>query len=419
MPAAAGAGPGSAAAPPPARLCLLALALPLALSGRGAAAEPSRTVYTNHWAVRVRGGPAEAARLAAAYGYISLGQVRGGGQVPGYRERGLRGRAERGVAPGAWWGVAELSGVPGAERRGGSRGTVGARGSCGGGGACTGRLRGGLGSCRGDPGTGEAPGAPAPGACGDSRELPGARTVSPGGGRLRGVPEPGSCRGSDAVAPGFGELPGVSGSDRRRESRGAAGSPGTEVVPGVPGRWAPPAPGSRRDGDDAAMLAERFGAGGRPRPRHPSRPPAQCRALAPRLLLGVPSPRSPPAGDCTSSSHPAFVDLTNFGLSGPRLSEIFGNTKNFCFQSRAAHGWLKGDFQHGSSFPSQFLHPLYKPRCGLVSLEFPPEFVAPALPGCSVLFWLGGTSGCLPAQGVSWIINYNLALYRNPAFKYN
>ncbi|XP_052663906.1 proprotein convertase subtilisin/kexin type 6 isoform X3 [Harpia harpyja] len=76
MPAAAGPGPGRAAPPPPpARLCLLALALPLALTGRGAAAEPSRTVYTNHWAVRVRGGPAEAARLAAAYGYISLGQI--------------------------------------------------------------------------------------------------------------------------------------------------------------------------------------------------------------------------------------------------------------------------------------------------------------------------------------------------------
>ncbi|XP_038003327.1 proprotein convertase subtilisin/kexin type 6 isoform X2 [Motacilla alba alba] len=74
MPA-AGPGAGSAAAPPPARLCLLALALPLALPGRGAAAEPARTVYTNHWAVRVRGGPAEAARLAAAYGYISLGQI--------------------------------------------------------------------------------------------------------------------------------------------------------------------------------------------------------------------------------------------------------------------------------------------------------------------------------------------------------
>uniref|UniRef100_A0A8C3N9J8 Proprotein convertase subtilisin/kexin type 6 n=1 Tax=Geospiza parvula TaxID=87175 RepID=A0A8C3N9J8_GEOPR len=74
MPA-AGPGAGSAAAPPPARLCLLALALPLALPGRGAAAEPARTVYTNHWAVRVRGRPAEAARLAAAYGYISLGQI--------------------------------------------------------------------------------------------------------------------------------------------------------------------------------------------------------------------------------------------------------------------------------------------------------------------------------------------------------
>ncbi|XP_051484547.1 proprotein convertase subtilisin/kexin type 6 isoform X2 [Apus apus] len=75
MPAVVGAGQGSGAVPPrpPARLCLLALAL--ALSGRGATAEPSRTLYTNHWAVRVRGGPAEAARIAAAYGYISLGQI--------------------------------------------------------------------------------------------------------------------------------------------------------------------------------------------------------------------------------------------------------------------------------------------------------------------------------------------------------
>ncbi|KAJ6662931.1 hypothetical protein lerEdw1_011135 [Lerista edwardsae] len=34
-----------------------------------------RAVYTNHWAVRVRGGPGEADRLASAYGYLNLGQV--------------------------------------------------------------------------------------------------------------------------------------------------------------------------------------------------------------------------------------------------------------------------------------------------------------------------------------------------------
>lgn len=116
MPA-AGPGAGSAAAPPPARLCLLALALPLALPGRGAAAEPARTVYTNHWAVRVRGGPAEAARLAAAYGYISLGQVRAAGAPAAGRcggtaagDAGLGGRAgdrplDRGAAGGLTPGI--------------------------------------------------------------------------------------------------------------------------------------------------------------------------------------------------------------------------------------------------------------------------------------------------------------------------
>uniref|UniRef100_A0A8C2UGR4 Proprotein convertase subtilisin/kexin type 6 n=1 Tax=Coturnix japonica TaxID=93934 RepID=A0A8C2UGR4_COTJA len=72
-PPASAPAPRRAAPPPPAPLCLLVLTL--LLWGRGGAAGPSRTVYTNHWAVRVRGGPAEAARLAAAYGYISLGQI--------------------------------------------------------------------------------------------------------------------------------------------------------------------------------------------------------------------------------------------------------------------------------------------------------------------------------------------------------
>nr|XP_060611471.1 proprotein convertase subtilisin/kexin type 6 isoform X1 [Anolis sagrei ordinatus] len=35
----------------------------------------SRSVYTNHWAVRVSGGALEAERLAAAYGYLNLGQI--------------------------------------------------------------------------------------------------------------------------------------------------------------------------------------------------------------------------------------------------------------------------------------------------------------------------------------------------------
>ncbi|KAL4660764.1 proprotein convertase subtilisin/kexin type 6-like isoform X1 [Arapaima gigas] len=36
---------------------------------------PSRDVYTNHWAVRVSGGPREADRLASKYGYTNLGQI--------------------------------------------------------------------------------------------------------------------------------------------------------------------------------------------------------------------------------------------------------------------------------------------------------------------------------------------------------
>lgn len=38
------------------------------ITGRG-------DVYTNHWAVRITGGPEQVDRIAAKYGYINLGQV--------------------------------------------------------------------------------------------------------------------------------------------------------------------------------------------------------------------------------------------------------------------------------------------------------------------------------------------------------
>lgn len=50
---------------------LLLLALPAACS----ALPPPRPVYTNHWAVQVLGGPGAADRVAAAHGYLNLGQV--------------------------------------------------------------------------------------------------------------------------------------------------------------------------------------------------------------------------------------------------------------------------------------------------------------------------------------------------------
>jgi hypothetical protein len=34
-----------------------------------------RNVYSNHWAVRIAGGPGEADHIAAKYGYTNLGQV--------------------------------------------------------------------------------------------------------------------------------------------------------------------------------------------------------------------------------------------------------------------------------------------------------------------------------------------------------
>lgn len=37
---------------------------------------PSRSVFTNHWAVRLTGGSEEADKLASKYGFTNLGQVR-------------------------------------------------------------------------------------------------------------------------------------------------------------------------------------------------------------------------------------------------------------------------------------------------------------------------------------------------------
>ncbi|XP_049762033.1 proprotein convertase subtilisin/kexin type 6 isoform X2 [Elephas maximus indicus] len=72
--AGAARGPGGAGIRPLAPRAwrwLLLLALPAACS----ALPPPRPVYTNHWAVQVLGGPAAADRVAAAHGYLNLGQI--------------------------------------------------------------------------------------------------------------------------------------------------------------------------------------------------------------------------------------------------------------------------------------------------------------------------------------------------------
>ncbi|KAM9183641.1 proprotein convertase subtilisin/kexin type 6 isoform 3-T3 [Dugong dugon] len=72
--AGAARGPGGAGIRPLAPRAwrwLLLLALPAACP----ALPPPRPVYTNHWAVQVLGGPAAADRVAAAHGYLNLGQI--------------------------------------------------------------------------------------------------------------------------------------------------------------------------------------------------------------------------------------------------------------------------------------------------------------------------------------------------------
>uniref|UniRef100_A0A8C8ST95 Proprotein convertase subtilisin/kexin type 6 n=1 Tax=Pelusios castaneus TaxID=367368 RepID=A0A8C8ST95_9SAUR len=73
LPTGAGQRPPPAARGRPAMRPYAPWLLLLALSACLAA--PARPVYTNHWAVRVLGGPGEAARLASAYGYLNLGQI--------------------------------------------------------------------------------------------------------------------------------------------------------------------------------------------------------------------------------------------------------------------------------------------------------------------------------------------------------
>ena len=58
---------------------------------------PPRPVYTNHWAVQVLGGPAVADRVAAAHGYLNLGQV--SAVAPRAQNFGCRRRARREGAP--------------------------------------------------------------------------------------------------------------------------------------------------------------------------------------------------------------------------------------------------------------------------------------------------------------------------------
>ncbi|XP_027376441.1 proprotein convertase subtilisin/kexin type 6 isoform X1 [Bos indicus x Bos taurus] len=67
----AAGGPGLRPLAPRPWRWLLLLALPAACS----APPPPRPVYTNHWAVQVLGGPAVADRVAAAHGYLNLGQI--------------------------------------------------------------------------------------------------------------------------------------------------------------------------------------------------------------------------------------------------------------------------------------------------------------------------------------------------------
>lgn len=81
---------------------LLLLALPAACS-----APPPRPVYTNHWAVQVLGGPAQADRVAQAHGYLNLGQVSAAGPAP----QTFRGPRWTQPGPGTRRGVARERGA--------------------------------------------------------------------------------------------------------------------------------------------------------------------------------------------------------------------------------------------------------------------------------------------------------------------
>lgn len=82
---------------------LLLLALPAACS----APPPPRPVYTNHWAVQVLGGPGAADRVAAAHGYLNLGQVSTAGPARPKLSRPpaatREGRLASSAASGAAW----------------------------------------------------------------------------------------------------------------------------------------------------------------------------------------------------------------------------------------------------------------------------------------------------------------------------
>lgn len=78
----------------PGRLDLLCV---LALLG-GCLLPVCRTrVYTNHWAVKISGGFAEADRIASKYGFINIGQVR---HLGGSGSGGLEDAACGGVCVG-------------------------------------------------------------------------------------------------------------------------------------------------------------------------------------------------------------------------------------------------------------------------------------------------------------------------------
>lgn len=57
------------------RMTLFLLFILLSIQSSRSVVTGHGDVYTNHWAVRITGGPEQADRIAAKYGYINLGQV--------------------------------------------------------------------------------------------------------------------------------------------------------------------------------------------------------------------------------------------------------------------------------------------------------------------------------------------------------